>query len=293
MRRPPLKSQLSDAISGVLDKIKRNPSLSDNKTGLPTGIEVLDVYFRGITPGEVTVISGQRRHQFSLILNIILNIGLNTDTSIYYFSLGLTKENFALKLMCCHSDINIQKPYTGMCSKFESDSLSSSAKAIEKSGIKLYTFDELTIENLKEAIFNISKSDKEKFIVIDFMQNINFNREFITEHSFMLHAIRTIKNIAQETCAPIIALYYEYEKEMGGQPQISGDDLVNMMHTDLDALILVLDTMPSGSPDLDSSDPDMLQTFFADKHGMRAEFVIPYLPRSLRILNNYHPKIVV
>ncbi|BAH73485.1 DnaB-like helicase C-terminal domain-containing protein [Solidesulfovibrio magneticus] len=281
-----MKSQLSDALSGVLDKIKCNPSLSDNKTGLSTGIEVLDVYFRGITPGEVTVISGQRRHQFSLILNIILNIGLNTDTSIYYFSLGLTKENFALKLLCCHTDVSMQKPYTGMCSNLELEALTKSARTIETSGIKLQATDELAIQNLRDTIIDIDKNDKKtKFIVVDFMQNINFNRDFSTEHLFMVHSIETIKDIAKDTNMPIVALYYEYEKEMSGQSQISGDDLVNLMHTDLDALILVNDTMSSGSSEDQDSDDPYLKIFFADKYGMRADFIIQYSPHSLKTVN--------
>lgn len=280
-----MKSQLSDALSGVLDKIKRNPVLSDNKTGLSTGIEVLDVYLRGISQGEVIVLTGERKHQIALILNVALNIGTNNTTTVHYYSLGQTKESVALNLLCTHANINAHKPYAGTCNAYELESLSASAEVIKNSNIKLNCHDNLSLENFKSMVINTSMDDKNQITIVDFIQLIDFGRDFYTEYSFIATAIQKLKEIAEGSKTPIIVLYYDHEKQNSYQPQLTNDDLINLMHTNMDALIFIHDAMSSGSPDQNPGDPDFLMTFFADKFGTKVDLTIPYFPYSRKIIN--------
>ena len=107
-------SGFADLQSVLKDSFRQLETLSARKdpiTGLPTGFSDLDRQTAGLQPSDLIVIAGRpSMGKTTLALNVAAYAGMQTGKPIAVFSLEMSKEQMALRMLCAEARVDSAKP---------------------------------------------------------------------------------------------------------------------------------------------------------------------------------------
>ena len=101
-----------EEISGAADRE------GDHITGLPTGFASLDWYTAGLHPGDLVICAGRPgMGKTAFALNIAVNACRARNTPALFFSLEMSKEQLARRLLCSEARVDSNKLRSGRLSR--------------------------------------------------------------------------------------------------------------------------------------------------------------------------------
>ena len=109
-------SRIKDVIiNGVFDKLKKITGDSkDEYKGIPTGFGILDKYITGLNKSDFILIGARpAMGKTSFALNLAQNVAMGAKKKVVFFSLEMTKEQLAERLLASQAGVASQKFRTG------------------------------------------------------------------------------------------------------------------------------------------------------------------------------------
>ena len=101
----------------MVDSMKAIEEMYERKelvTGVPTGFVDLDRMTAGLQPADLIIIAGRpSMGKTAFALNIAQYAALNTKTGVAVFSLEMSKEQLALRLLCAEARVDLSKVRSG------------------------------------------------------------------------------------------------------------------------------------------------------------------------------------
>jgi len=105
----PLKSIIPEAFETVEQLYKRKEMI----TGVPTGFTELDKMTAGLQPSDLIILAGRpSMGKTAFAMNIAQNAALIDKTGVAIFSLEMSKEQLAMRLLCSAGHIDSQRVRT-------------------------------------------------------------------------------------------------------------------------------------------------------------------------------------
>lgn len=199
------------------------------KQGLSTGFQDLDNILSGVNPSDLLILAARpSMGKTALAINLAYNIAIKLQSEdkggIAFFSLEMSSDQIATRVLSMASGVSSTAIRTGKYSKFDEDSSNDNA------GLKMTDSDFMKIQDVSEALQSMpfyiddtpaistsllrtrARMLKRRYdismIVIDYLQlmqasNIGFNSNRVLEIS---EITQTLKAIAKELNIPVIAL---------------------------------------------------------------------------------------
>lgn len=226
------KSELED-ISKIMPEVYKQISETARTNagipGLTTGFADLDRIIMGLNKSDLILIASRPgMGKTSIALNIALHVARKSGKTVAMFSLEMSNEQLAMRLLSSQSFIDGKKLQTGRIKDNEWQSLAEAAILIGKAKLKINDDASLTVTEMNAQCRRIENLG---LVVIDYMQLMSAatnergyrgeNRvQIVTEIS------RTMKVMAKELNVPIICLSQlnrESDKRKGEEkrPQLS------------------------------------------------------------------------
>lgn len=281
-----MESRLQEQIANVVEKLKIKSQDYSSKNGMQTGIEEIDTCMRGISPGELVVLSAQRNMKTSIALNIISQIAISQKIPSCYFSNDFLLNDIIIQLLCCNSKINLEDTYRGAITPDDFNKLLSTSKKISSAPLFLKHVNTLSIENVKNMSVNMKKKHGVKFIVVDFLHNLTCNNEFSSYEKFTGYVLRQLKNTAEHLNISILALYCNVEQNYHEQECLSGSEHFNILENNVDALLDVRENKKAVSTNNLSAETAYAEILFANKIGELKFIEVPYQLASMNFLTD-------
>ena len=201
-------SNSSELFSGIFIELKEK-SLKPSLSGVASGFYDLDSFTQGFQKSELIILAGRpSMGKTALSLNIGLNVVKNLNLPVVFFSLEMSKEQLAYRLVTSESNIASRKLKTG--NLYEEDWLKVNTIIKNLSLLPLFIDDtpNISIQDIKTKIKKILfEQNQIGLVIIDYlqlMQYAKFNIENRTQE--LSYITRSLKNIAREFKVPIIAL---------------------------------------------------------------------------------------
>lgn len=224
--------------------------------GVASGFVDLDKMLFGFREGDMIVIAARpSMGKTSLAMNIAENVVLpekqdRSPVGTLFFSLEMSAEQLAMRLLCGRSGVNMTKLREGFISKQASESLLRSANDLKVAPLWIDESTNLTILEMRAKARRMQSKESIGLIIIDYLQLINGDNRVSREQQIS-EISRGIKSMAKELKVPVIVLSQlnrESEKERR-QPRLSDLRESGAIEQDADVVMILSKQQPSGNDD--------------------------------------------
>jgi len=198
---------ISEVIAETL-KIINDLSKKDTIiTGIPSGYYNLDRLTTGFHEGDLIIIAARpAMGKTSFALSIIHNTSVVEKYPSAFFSLEMSKEQIAMRLLSLESRIPLKKIRSGFLSEEELNRITEVAAEISNSPIYIDDTASLSILELKAKARRLKREKDIKLIIIDYLQLMRSNRRVESRQQEVAEISRGLKALAKELNIPVIAL---------------------------------------------------------------------------------------
>ena len=206
----PIQSLLSSAFERIDELHKEGGKLR----GLPTGFTQLDDLLAGLQKSDLIVLAARpSMGKTSLALDIARNVAIQNNTAIGIFSLEMSKEQLADRILCAEANVGLWKMRTGKLSdKDEYGSESDFAKlgnAFGKLSESKIHIDDSALLNVMEIRTKARRLAAEHglgLIILDYLQLIDSPDNIESRVQEVAKITRSLKALARELNLPVLAL---------------------------------------------------------------------------------------
>lgn len=291
----PLKDSIDGAV-GLVNKMIQNRGAL---TGITTGFADLDKITSGLHPQEMVVVAARpSMGKTSIVLNIAEAAIMANDRNkiavpTLLFSLEMSAEQLAMRLLCSYGRVDLQKLRDGFLEKQAEADLARAAKALRNAPLWIDDSGYITILEMRAKARRLHSQKALGLIVIDYLQLISVNDTRTPREQQIAEISRGIKSMAKELNVPVIVaaqLNRDSEKEKR-QPRLSDLRESGAIEQDADLVLLI-----SRKRDFDQEQEDSLNIVQRDlivakqRNGPVGSVHLAY-NKCLTRFENYSPEI--
>ncbi len=187
-----------------LEELSRSDSLIP---GLSTGLRDLDTKINGLNKSDLVLIAARpAMGKTSFALNIGLNVAKKYQKTVALFSLEMSREQLAMRLLSGESFVDSQKMLTGKLSEEEWTKLAMASAALSQTDIRVDDNPSITVAEINAKCRQL---DNLGLVVIDYLQLMTgsgYGKGGDNRVTVVGEISRALKIMAKELNVPVICL---------------------------------------------------------------------------------------
>lgn len=197
---------LKDVLERGFVEIERLYNNKGEITGVGSGIKDLDAKTSGFQKGDMVLIAARpSMGKTTFALNIAEHAALREGKSVVIFSLEMSKEQLAYKLLCSEANVDMLSLRTGALEDKDWENIARATGPLSKAKIYIDDTAGVTVMEMRSKCRRIKMEYGIDLIMIDYLQlmsgsNSESRQQEVSEIS------RSIKALAKEMECPVIAL---------------------------------------------------------------------------------------
>ena len=198
---------IKDIVNDVYAKIEERANNKGQLTGVDTGFYELNTYTNGLQKSDLIILAARpAMGKTALALNIAQNVALRAKVPVAIFSLEMSKDQLAQRLMCSEAEVDTQRLKTGNVQAKDWEKLAKAMADLYDAKIYIDDTAGCTITDLRAKCRRLAMAEKNLgLIVIDYLQLIEgTGREDRMQQISSIS--RGLKILAKELNVPILAL---------------------------------------------------------------------------------------
>ena len=175
--------------------------------GLSTGLRDLDMKINGLNKSDLLLIAARpAMGKTSFALNIGLNVAKKYNSTVAFFSLEMSREQLAMRLMSGESFVDSQKMQTGKLSEEEWEKLCMASAALSQTDIRVDDNPSITVAEMNAKLRRVENLG---LVIIDYLQLMTgsgYGRASENRVQVVGDISRSLKIMAKELNVPVICL---------------------------------------------------------------------------------------
>ncbi|HHW27370.1 MAG TPA: replicative DNA helicase [Firmicutes bacterium] len=200
-------SPLKDVLIQTMEKIELMATRGGEIVGLPSGLGDLDRMTTGFQNSDLIILAARPSvGKTSLALNIARNVSLRADVPSVVFSLEMSKEQVAQRLLCSEAAIPSQRLRNGYLDEDEWRRLSLALGRLSEVKIFIDDTPSISVMELRAKCRRIQAEHGLGLVIIDYLQLMRPSRKLDNRQQEISEISRSLKGLARELDVPIIAL---------------------------------------------------------------------------------------
>lgn len=196
-------SKLSDVIANVYDTLyKLNSEDRELFKGLPTGFPDFDKMCTGLNRSDLVLVGARpAMGKTSFALNMARNVAVKSKKKVLFFSLEMSKEQLAQRVISTEARIPSQKMRTGELTPKEWESLSSACLFL--ADVPLY-FDDTSNITVPEMKARCRRLKDVEAVFIDYLQLMQSAKKTENRVQEVSEITRSLKLMAKDLMIPVV-----------------------------------------------------------------------------------------
>ncbi|HEY2585239.1 MAG TPA: replicative DNA helicase [Tepidisphaeraceae bacterium] len=259
------------------------------QAGVPTGFYDLDEMLNGLQPGEMIIVAARpSMGKTAFAMNLIEHIAADARLPVAVFSLEMSKQQLAQRMLCSRGEIDAHKLRKGLLNAEEYTKLATVVGELAKAPIWVDDSPGLTPLDLRAKCRRLKLQHDIRCIMIDYMQLMD-NPGPESRQQQISEISRGIKAVARELNVPVIALSQlnrASEGRDGHRPRMSDLRESGSIEQDADVICLLHreDYYRMQEPDFQ---PDNIAEIIIAKqrNGPTGTVKLTFLNKSTRFVN--------
>lgn len=199
--------EMKEIALNVLDNIEASAKRGSKVTGVPTGFTDLDDKLTGLHGSELILIAARpAMGKTAFALNIAQYAAMKADVPVALFSLEMSKEQLATRLIAMDSMVDSQAIRTGQLLDTDWDKIMESTYRVGETPMYIDDTPGINIAELRSKCRKLKQTKDIGLIVIDYLQLMNAGGRSESRQQEISTISRSLKKLARELDVPVIAL---------------------------------------------------------------------------------------
>jgi len=198
---------ISPIMHEAFEKIERFHQRKGTVTGAPTGFTKLDELTSGFQTSELIIVAGRpSMGKTALSLNIARHVAVEAKIPVGFFSLEMSNQQLALRLLCAEARVDAHGVRTGRLAEDEWQKLSMHAGSLTEAPIYIDDTPGLSVLELRAKARRLKREKDIGMIVIDYLQLMQGPKNVESRQQEISTISRSLKALAKELDIPVVAL---------------------------------------------------------------------------------------
>ena len=191
----------------VFDRLAELAESDSAIPGLSTGLMDLDRQLNGLNRSDLLLVAARpAMGKTAFALNLCLNVAKKYDKTVAMFSLEMSREQLAMRLLSIESFVDGKKLQTGKLSPEEWNKISMAATALSQTDIRVDDNPSITVAEMNAKCRRL---DNLGLIIIDYLQLMNgsgYGKGGDSRVNVVSEISRSLKIMAKDLNVPVICL---------------------------------------------------------------------------------------
>lgn len=207
-RNPKGLEHISSVLVKVFDQLNILAASDSEIPGLSTGLHDLDMALTGLNPSELVLLAARPgMGKTSFALNVLLHAGKYSGKTVVFFSLEMSREQLASRLIASEAFVDGKRLVTGKLTDDDWDKVSLAAASLNKTNILIDDNPTLSVADMNAKCRRV---DNLGLVIIDYLQlmqaaggknNYSENRQQVVSD-----ISRALKIMSKELNVPVLCL---------------------------------------------------------------------------------------
>ncbi len=197
-----IKSVIENETYDRLTKMS-DPATRNDYIGIPTGIGTLDKIIGGLYKSDLIILGarpGMGKTAFAL--NIARNVAFNSGKTVCFFSLEMSRDQLAQRMLSSEAGIPSEKLRNGELEDDEWTRLAQAGDNLSKTNIYFDETSTITVPKMKAKLRRMPKVD---LVVVDYLGLMKSERNIENRVQEVSEITRNLKIMAKDLGVPVIA----------------------------------------------------------------------------------------
>ncbi len=198
---------LKDVIKDSFHMIEHLYDKKETITGIPSGFRDLDELTTGFQPGDLIIIGARpSMGKTALSLNIAQYVGIEMREPVAIFSLEMSKEQLALRMLCSEAMVDSNNVRKGFIRKEDWQKLTAAAGRLAEAPIFIDDSSSTTVLEMRAKARRLKMEHGLSLVIVDYLQLMRTRGNFERREQEISDISRSLKALAKELKVPVIAL---------------------------------------------------------------------------------------
>jgi replicative DNA helicase len=175
--------------------------------GIPTGFKQLDKMLSGLQKSQLIVVAGRPgMGKTSFAINLAQHAAVELSVPVAIFSLEMSREQLAMRMMCSEALVDSQKTRVGGLTASDYDRLADAVDVLAKAPIYIDDSPTITVMEMLAKARRLKKEKDLGLVVIDYLQLMSGKDRRENRQQEISSMTRSLKIMAKEVGVPVILL---------------------------------------------------------------------------------------
>ncbi len=194
-------------IPGAFESVEQLSQRKELITGVPTGFPELDRMTAGLQPSDLIILAGRpSMGKTAFAMNIAQNAALADNIGVAVFSLEMSKEQLAMRLLCSVGRVDSQRVRTGRLQDDDWPKLTRAVGMLEESPMFIDDTAAISVLEMRAKVRRLAAQHKLGLIIVDYLQLMRGRNNSENRTQEISEISRSLKAMAKELKVPVIAL---------------------------------------------------------------------------------------
>lgn len=192
-----IENETYDRLTKIAD-----PETHDDYVGIPCGISDLDRMISGLNKSDLIILGARPGvGKTSLALNIARNVAVTAGRKVCFFSLEMSRDQLAQRMLSAESGVRSDKLRTGELDNNEWTRLTAAGELLSKTQIFIDETSTITVPQMKAKLLRLKDVD---LVIVDYLQLMNSAKRTENRVTEVSDITRNLKIMAKELHVPVL-----------------------------------------------------------------------------------------
>ena len=234
---------MSSVVPKAFDRINRLFDKQEHITGVATGYDELDRITAGLQPAEMIILAARpSMGKTALAMNIVQHAAMIGKVPVAVFSLEMSVESLALRMLCSLGPIDSQRIRTGRLIDSDWPKLTRATGMLSEAPIYIDDTPGLTVLEMRAKARRLKSEQDLGLIVVDYLQLMQGKSSSENRAQEISDISRSLKAMAKGLNVPVLALSQlnrSLENRTDKRPQLADLRESGAIEQDADVIMFI------------------------------------------------------
>ncbi|MBN2256187.1 MAG: replicative DNA helicase [Deltaproteobacteria bacterium] len=235
----PLKELIKDSFKSI-ERLYEKKALI---TGVPTGYDDLDQLTSGLQKSDLIIIAGRpSMGKTALAINIAQNASIKEGIPVAIFSLEMSREQLALRMLASEARVDSQRLRKGFLGETDWPKLTTAAGTLSDAAIFIDDTPGISALEMKAKARRLKAEHGLGLVVLDYLQLMRGRDSLMQREQEISEISRSLKALAKELNVPVVALSQlnrQVESRTDKRPQMADLRESGAIEQDADVILFI------------------------------------------------------
>ena len=205
-----MKTDFSPARELIKAAIAQIETLSHRRqlvTGIPTGFHDFDRLTAGLQQGDLIIVAARpSMGKTAFVLNIAQHVAVEEGGTVAIFSLEMSKEQLAMRMLASKARVNYQKIRTGTITPEDWRAIIDAASELAEAPIFIDDTPAISVLEMRAKARRLQAEHGLSLIIVDYLQLMKGRTRSENRQQEISEISRSLKELAKELNVPVIAV---------------------------------------------------------------------------------------